>query len=440
MKVAVFGLGYVGTVTAAVLASHGHEVRAVDVDPAKVAILGGGRSPVVEPALNGLVTAGASTGALRATRDACEALAHAELSLVCVGTPSSPQGDTDLRLLVRAVGEIASALEKAEAPASGHHALVVRSAVPPGTLEDVVAAALTEHLVRVPFEVGTGVCPEFLREGTAISDFYKAPFTVVGTTDTRVGDTMRELLGFLSGPVTVVKPRVAEALKYALKAFHATKVSFAYELGQLFHYFGVDAREVMDLFSEDPKLSLSSKYLEPGFEFGGSCPPKDLRSLLNLARMSCLDLPLLAGAMATNARSLCDVVNRVVASEARSIALLGLSFKINSDDLRESLYVDMAETLIDKGFDIRIYDPIMDPVTLVSTNRHHVDPRSSHLRRLFTTSPSEALANVDLAIVSSSHPSVIAGLVVDPPRAIIDMSGRLGHAVEALPGYEGAAW
>ncbi len=440
MKVAVLGLGYVGTVTSVALASNDHEVCGVDIDADKVAMLAAGRSSVVEPGLDELVFQTVANGSLRATSDVDDALGGAELSLVCVGTPSLPQGGTDLGSIARAVTTIATSLGKGDLPASGHHALVIRSTVPPGTLQNLVDPLLSEQMASPSLAIGTGVCPEFLREGCALVDFNEAPFTVVGTEDPRVGETMTRLFQFLSGTVRVVSPPVAEGLKYACNAFHATKVSFANELGRLFRILGVDSREVLELFREDTKLNISSQYLQPGFAFGGSCLPKDLRALLYLGRMNSLDLPLLAGTLATNALSVGDVVNRVLASNAHEVALLGISFKMNSDDLRESPYVDLAETLIGKGLGVRIYDPIVDPATLIGTNRQYVESKLPHLRRVLTSDPADALRNADLALVANSHPSVIAALIADAPNLIIDLKGDLGAQVEALPGYEGVAW
>ncbi len=440
MKVAVFGLGYVGTVTAAVLADHGHQVWGVDVDPGKVRLVAAGRSPVLEPGLEELVAAVVATGRLRATVDAARAVQGAEVSLVCVGTPSSPTGSTDLAAVRRAAGDVTGALAAGAASPTGHHAVVVRSTVPPGTVEGEVAPLLADRLAGGPVAVGTGMCPEFLREGSAIADFHHAPFTVLGTGDPRVAGTVCRLFAFLDGPVRVVGTREAEGLKYACNAFHATKVSFANELGRLFRVLGVDARLVMSLFCEDTTLNLSARYLSPGFAFGGSCLPKDLRSLLYQARMACVDLPLLAGALSSNERSVADVVNRVVATDAHAVALLGLSFKGGSDDLRESPYVDLAETLLGKGFDVRIFDPLVDPSRLVGANRRHLASKLPHVRRALRPSPAEALRGAELALVSNAHPSVAAALAADPPPVVIDLYGRLEPAVEALDGYQGVAW
>jgi GDP-mannose 6-dehydrogenase len=440
VRVAVFGLGYVGTVTAAVLAANGHEVWGVDIDPAKAALVESGASTVVEPGLDALIRCGVDTGSLRATTDVTEALEDADLSIICVGSPSSQTGSTDLTYVTRAVTEIAESLAAGPARASGRHAIVIRSTVPPGTIDERLTPLLGQLLRDAPIEVGLGMCPEFLREGSAIRDFYEAPFTVIGTRTPWLADDVRSLFDFLDSPVRVVAPREAEGLKYACNAFHATKVSFVNEIGRLFRALDVDTRKVMALFCEDTKLNLSASYLAPGFAFGGSCLPKDLRSLLYQARMQSIDLPLLSGTLATNELSINDVINRVMAADAHAVAIMGLSFKMDSDDLRESPYVELAETLIGKGFDVRIYDPIVDPSRLVGANRQVMVSRLPHVHRVLHPSAEAALERSDIALVSSSHPAVIDALIASPPRAIVDLSGKLGPEVEALPQYEGVAW
>lgn len=439
MKVAVFGLGYVGTVTAAVLAAKGHDVHGVDVDTAKARTVAAGASPVSEPGLDELVQSGVAAGRLRASTDAAEALDGAAVSLVCVGTPSSPTGGTDLRAVERVVGDVA-ALAAAAPEEDGPHAIVVRSTVPPGTVEEVLVPLCAERAGVSLRAIGMGMCPEFLREGSAIADFYDAPLTVVGTHDPQVADTMRELLAFLEVPVHVVAPREAEGLKYACNAFHATKIAFANELGRLFRQLGVDSRKVMELFRMDTKLNISDRYLSPGFAFGGSCLPKDLRSLLYLGRTRFIDLPLLSGTLATNHLSIDDVVNRVVATDARTVALVGLSFKMDSDDLRESPFVDLAETLLGKGFDVRIHDPAVDVGRLVGENLRYFVSKLPHVQRALRPTAADALRGADLALVSSSDPAVIAALVERPPPLLIDLSGRLGPDVEGLACYEGVVW
>jgi GDP-mannose 6-dehydrogenase len=440
MKVAVFGLGYVGAVTAACLAANGHDVWGIDVDAAKVDELRAGRSPVAEPGLSELVAQTVAGGTLHATTSCVDALSGADVSLVCVGTPSTARGGTDLSYVQRAVTDLVTALHMVPPPAAGHHSVVIRSTVPPGTVQDVVTPVLTAGLADTPVRAGAAMCPEFLREGTGIADFYAAPFLVVGTADPAVAQAVSALFGFLDQEPRIVDTRTAEALKYTCNAFHATKVSFANEVSRLFRLIGVDSREVMSLFCEDTILNISPSYLRPGFAFGGSCLPKDLRSLLHLARVNGADLPLLAGTLATNEIVINEVVDRVVARDARSVALLGLSFKMNTDDLRESPNVELAERLLGKGFDVRIYDPIVNPARLVGANRRHVESKLPHLGRLLHTEPGEVLDGADVAIVSSSQPEVVAALLAAPPPHLVDLSGRLGDAVESLPGYEGVAW
>lgn len=441
MKVAVFGLGYVGTVTAACLATNGHDVWGVDPEELKVEAIRKGLSPVVEPGLDELVADAFAKGSLHATSDPAEAVAGADVSLLCVGTPSAPSGSTDLTYLLRAVSEIGASLAAAGPPPSGFHTVVVRSTVPPGTVEEAVTPGLEAALESPVGEVfGVASCPEFLREGSGLSDFFDPPFVVVGTAAPRSAAALEELFGFIERPIRVVPVREAEALKYACNAFHATKVSFANELSRLYQVLGVDARTVMELFCEDDHLNISAKYLRPGFAFGGSCLPKDLRSLLYLARINSVEMPLLSGTMASNEITVSAVVQRALACAGRKVAVLGLSFKMLTDDLRESPNVAVAETLLGKGFEVRIYDPIVQPSRLVGANRHYVESRLPHLGRLLDDSPTRALAGVDLAVVSSHADLVIEALLADPPPTIIDLSGSLGPDVEALPGYQGVGW
>lgn len=439
MKVAVFGLGYVGTVTAACLTAAGHDVWGVDVDETKVVMVVNGQSPVIEPGLEELVRQGRESGRLRATTSAREAVAEAEISLLCVGTPSSSHGGTNLDHVYKVVSDLADALGNRPTSHQASHAAVMRSTVPPGTVSDIATTLRAllpgrEHLVSV------AMCPEFLREGTGIADFYSPPFTVIGSEDEVAIEVVSQLFSFIDSPIRIVDVSTAEGLKYACNAFHATKVSFANELGRLFRQCGVDSRKVMSLFCEDDRLNISTRYLRPGFAFGGSCLPKDLRSLLYLARMESMDLPLLAGVLATNQLSVDEVIDRVLDGDGRTVALLGLSFKSGSDDLRESPYVELAETLLGKGYGIRIYDPVVNPSRLIGANRIHIESRLPHLRNILVETPEEALRAADVAIVSNPAPDVIDALLAAPPGRIIDLDGRLGPGVEALAGYQGVAW
>ena len=438
MKVAVFGLGYVGTVTAACLAANGHDVCGVDPDESKVAAVSAGLSPVVEPGLEALLAQSVSSGTLQATVEPLKALRGADVSLLCVGTPSAAGGETNLAYIHRVIDDLIHSLGQVNG-AQAFHTVVIRSTVPPGTVESV-AVRLQSAFQDSTLDVAVAMCPEFLREGTGIADFYSPPYTVIGSTNARAVETLTSLFSFLDSPLRVVYPSTAEALKYACNAFHATKISFANELGRIFGRLGVDTREVMELFCEDSYLNISPKYLRPGFAFGGSCLPKDLRSLIYLARSQSIDIPLLSGTLASNQLSINEAIDRVVAGEGRRVALLGLSFKPGSDDLRESPYVDLAETLLGKGYELRIHDPVLNPSSLVGANRQYVESKLPHLKRILTDGPKEALAGADVALVSFSSPEIIEALLECSPSRIIDLNGGLGRELEALDCYEGFSW
>lgn len=442
MNVTVFGLGYVGSVTATCLAARGHRVVGVDTDPAKVATIAAGTSPVVEPGLDALVTEVVGSGALRATTSARDALAEADLSLVCVGTPSAANGGTDLAHVSRVVAEIGAQLAGSTRP----HTVVIRSTVPPGTVDEVVVAVLEGASGRtVGADLHVAMCPEFLREGSSVEDFYNPPFLVVGA-EPAAAAAVRELFGFLDCPVHVVATRSAESIKYACNAFHALKVSFTNELARLYRLLEVDSREVMDVFVRDEQLNISPAYLRPGFAFGGSCLPKDIRSLLHLARMNSVDLPVLQGALASNDLLVREVADRVLhAVDAagvrdRRVALLGLSFKNNTDDLRESPNVALAEILIGKGLDVRVHDPVVNTAKLSGTNLRHVQERLPHLGRVLHDEAAEVLRGAHVAVVASANPEVVDAVVAADPPLVLDLDGRLGARVEALAGYEGVGW
>ena len=438
MRVAIFGLGYVGTVTAAGLASRGHQVVGIDVDPLKVQTIQAGRSPVVEPGIEDLLAGAVSSGALIATNDARVALDRADVSLLCVGTPSAGNGDTDRTFIARALADIRAAMEDSRPPDSGFHSVVIRSTVPPGTGTDMVAPVFSDP--PPGWSVGTGMCPEFLREGSGVDDFFAPPFVVVGATDDRTCEAIGELFSFLGQEIDKVSVETAEALKYACNAFHATKISFANEMGRVLRPRGVDTREVMRVFCKDRKLNIASTYLRPGFAFGGSCLPKDLRALVYMARSSGVDVPLLMGTALTNELVVRDVVDRIVAGHDRRVSILGLSFKMDTDDLRESPNVELAERLIGKGFDVQIYDPIIHPDRLVGANRRYVEGKLPHLNRLLARTPEQALGAVDVAVVTSSDARILHALRTATPKRVIDLHGRLGAEVEQLDGYEGVGW
>jgi GDP-mannose 6-dehydrogenase len=437
VKIVVVGLGYVGAVTAASFAQLGHDVVGVETDSHKVDLLAQGKSPIVEPKLDQMVASGVQSGRLKVSTGLTGQVASADAVLICVGTPSLADGSVDLSYVERVAEQIGDEL----AGSTRFTAVVLRRTVPPGTVNAIVVPALERRAKRrVSEDFGAAMCPEFLREGSGVDDFFSPPFTVVGAGDPRTGSLLTELFAPLGAPVHVVAPEQAESLKYACNAFHAVKVTFANEIGRLLGSNGVDARRVMEIFVADEQLNISSAYLRPGFAFGGSCLPKDLRALVRMARIQDVDVPLLSSLLASNESHLRRVARRVLSTGEREVALLGLSFKTDTDDLRESPYVELAEILLGKGMQVRVFDPVVHPENLFGTNLRFVDAHLPHVRRMLEDTPDAALDGANVAVVGVDDPSINAALLRAQPAMVLDLSGRLDPAVEALPGYEGVAW
>ena len=437
MDVAVVGLGYVGAVTSACLAEMGHTVVGVDVDRQKVDEIEAGRSPIVEPRIEELVAAGRNSGRLQVTTDLAGALGHCDVVMVCVGTPARSDGTVNLAHVERVSAEIGRELARAEK----FVAVVYRSTVPPGTVDGQMRPVLErESSLKADEDFGVAMAPEFLREGSGVADFFEPPFIVAGVRDERTLAIVTDLFAGLQRPTHSLSIEQAESLKYACNAFHALKITFANEVGRLLGAVGVDARAVMHVFCEDERLNISTAYLRPGFAFGGSCLPKDMRALVHLARVHDVDMPVLTGIMRSNESHLRLAVRRVLDAEAREVALLGLSFKAETDDLRESPYVELAETLVGKGVRLRIYDPIVNPERLIGANRRYIESHLPHLREMLASTPEDALRDARVAVVGTSDANTIRALVAARPDHVLDVHGRLGADAEALPGYEGIAW
>jgi GDP-mannose 6-dehydrogenase len=435
MDVAVVGLGYVGAVTSACLADMGHTVVGVDVDRQKVDEIEAGRSPIVEPRLEELVAAGRKTDRLRVTTDLARALSTCDVVMVCVGTPARSDGTVNLEHVERVSAEMGRELARADK----FVAVVYRSTVPPGTVDGQLRPVLErESSLRADDDFGVAMAPEFLREGSGVADFFEPPFIVAGVRDERTLAIVTELFAGLERPTHALSIEQAESLKYACNAFHALKITFANEIGRLLGAVG--ARDVMHVFCEDERLNISTAYLRPGFSFGGSCLPKDMRALTHLARVHDVDVPVLTGILQSNESHLRLAVRRILDAEAREVALLGLSFKPETDDLRESPYVDLAETLVGKGVRLRIYDPIVNPERLIGANRRYIESRLPHLQEMLVSTPEAALREARVAVVGTSDSNTIRALVAARPEHVLDVHGRLGTDAEALPGYEGIAW
>jgi GDP-mannose 6-dehydrogenase len=437
MRIAVLGVGYVGTVTAACLADSGHEVVGIDPDPTKVRALAAGSSPVVEPELDAIVARAVEAGRLRATQNVLEGLEGADIAIICVGTPSLPNGGVDLSNLEQAALDLGEHVARID----DYLAVVVRSTVPPGTVAELVHPTIAKMAGPGGTEkFGVAMCPEFLREGSGVADFYHPPFTIIGCDDEQVAGVVGRLFASLPGEPVVASTGTAEALKYACNSFHALKISFANEIGRLLRTLGVDSRAVMDIFVEDDRLNIAPVYLRPGFAFGGSCLPKDLRAVVNLARFNSVDLPMLNAVLTTNEMVVRNLAREVLDTGARRVALLGLSFKAETDDLRESPNVELAEVLLGKGIELRIFDPVVRPDLLLGANRRFVEQRLPHLQRLLAGSAREALADAEAVIVAVATPEVCEAVLDADPRFLFDLVGTLGPEIESRPGYAGVSW
>lgn len=397
MRVAVFGIGYVGAVSAACLAQDGHSVIAVDTNPEKVECVRDGMAPIIEPGLEELIRAGVASGRLRATTDAAEAVVCSELLVICVGTPSLPNGALDLAAVMRVCEQIGATLPLT----SDFRAVIVRSTMLPGSTTNVVVPTLEKASgKRAGLDFGVAVCPEFLREGSAIRDYREAPTFVAGVLDSCTSAMLEQLTASLKTKLLLTDPPTAEMLKYANNAWHALKVGFANEIGSIAKSLGIDGRKVMEMLCSDRRLNISPTYLRPGFAFGGSCLPKDLRALLYKARQLDVSCPILEAAPISNEQHIRRAVEMVCARGSRRVGMIGLSFKGGTDDLRESPAMDLAERLFGKGYDIRTFDRNINLARLTGANLSFVENRNPHIAMLLADDVQEVIRHGDTLIVA----------------------------------------
>ncbi|MDT8909848.1 nucleotide sugar dehydrogenase [Amycolatopsis sp. PS_44_ISF1] len=438
MKISVFGLGYVGCVSAACLAGRGHEVVGVDVNPVKVDLVTRGHAPVVEERIGELTAEVVAAGALRATTDVAEAVAASDVSLVCVGTPSAPNGSLSTEYLERVADQIGEALARKPA----RHTVVFRSTMLPGTCLDLLVPILEKSSGGTAgVDFGVAVNPEFLREGSSVRDFFDPPKTVIGEIDAVSGDVVAQLYQGLPGAVFRVPIPVAEMTKYADNAFHGLKIGFANELGSICRALGLDSHQVMDVFLADRKLNVSPAYLRPGFAFGGSCLPKDLRGLVYAARRADVSVPILAHVLPSNEDHLQRAFDLVARTGQRKVGLFGLSFKPGTDDLRESPLVELAERLLGKGYDLKIHDANVSLSRLVGANREYIEARLPHLGQLLAGSVEEVLAHAEVCLIGTTDPAVLAALPHGGGQTLVDLVRIPGaEARRAEEGYVGLAW
>jgi len=437
MKIGVIGLGYVGTVVSGCLARMGNDVVGVDVDARKVELIAQGRSPIVEPEIGDILREQAASGRLTATTDVTAAVRQADIVLICVGTPALPSGAIELTYLRRVCEQIGEALR--DHP--GAPIIAVRSTVLPGTTRDHVIPILEKVSgLRAGADFGVCVNPEFLREGGAVNDFYYPSKTVIGEINRTSGDALAAVYAGLPGEVVRTSIETAEMVKYTNNAWHALKIGFANEIGTLCKAFGVDAHRVMDIFCTDRKLNISTAYLRPGFAFGGYCLPKDLRALLSAGRRAEVTTPILAAVLPSNDLQIERAVEAVVATGRRKVGILGISFKAGTDDLRGSPVVELAERLLGKGFDLRVYDRNVNLARVSGANRAYITERIPHLSCLMVESMDELLAHAGTVVVGNSAEEFreLPNLVSDN-QVVIDLV-RIGGR-EAVAGvYEGLCW
>ena len=438
MKVSIFGLGYVGAVTSACLAKEGHTVIGVDIDAYKLGLIREGRAPIVEANLEPFLQEGLRSGRLSVTDNTELAVHQSEISLICVSTPCKENGDLNTTYLESVVEQIGRALRTKE----GYHLVVVRSTVLPGTTEEVLLPILEETSGKaVHVGVGLGVNPEFLREGTAIADFYSPPFTIVGAHRPEDAETIAQLYEGVKAQLFKTNIRTAEMIKYACNAFHALKITFANEIGMLCKAEGVDSHEVMRIFCADTKLNISPRYLMPGFAFGGSCLPKDLRALTYRARSNDVAMPMLESILPSNRLQIEQVVKLIVRQRKRRIGLFGLSFKPGTDDLRESPLVELAEQLIGKGYKLLIHDPNVCYAALHGSNKAYVEREIPHIREILREDANEVVRHAELLIIGHLSPTLRESLPahIREGQLVLDLA-RAFHPNQIRGEYIGLYW
>jgi GDP-mannose 6-dehydrogenase len=437
VKLSVFGLGYVGCVSAACLADNGNEVVGVDVNPTKVEIINSGNSPIVEDGVSPLLAKVVASGRLRATTDSNAAISDSDVSLVCVGTPSNQNGSLDLRHVEQVCREIGAALKTKRE----RHVVVIRSTMLPGTVQNTVIRALEESSGKMAVtDFGICINPEFLREGSSLKDYYAPPFTLIGADDEDTIEAVRTLYANINAPVFVTSLKTAEMVKYVCNCFHALKVSFANEIGNICKALEIDSHEVMHVFCQDTKLNLSPYYLKPGFAFGGSCLPKDLRAINYKAKELDVEVPVLSAILPSNRLQIERAIEMVLRSGKKRVGVLGFSFKAGTDDLRESPMVTLIESLIGKGFELAIYDRDVSLAKLVGANKEYIEREIPHISKLMRDSVDAVLADSQIVIIGNQAQEFRdVAERLRPDQQLIDLV-RLFDRRTSSDNYQGICW
>ena len=437
MKISIFGLGYVGTVSAVCLSNNGHQVIGIDVNSFKVESINKGKSPILDPGVDELLHRALNQGSLSATTDVTEAVMNTDISLLCVGTPSNANGSLSLEQVMRVSEEIGDVLKSKPK----YHGVAVRSTVLPGTVERVVSVIESASGKEVLKDFGVASNPEFLREGTSVRDFEHPPYTVVGTDDDRLARMLKELYSGVNAPFHLVKSKEAELLKYACNSFHAVKVTFANEIGAISKQHGIDSHAVMDIFTQDTELNISVHYLKPGFAFGGSCLPKDVRAITYESRVLDISTPLLDSLVPSNEVQIQRVVDWVIEKKKKRIGVLGLSFKSNTDDLRESPIVKVVETLLGKGFSIAIYDSNVNLSKLIGANRSYIEEKIPHISTLMKSDIEQVFDHAEVILVANRGAGFDEELKkLRREQMVLDLVRISKESIPTAGLYEGIGW
>lgn len=442
MKISIFGLGYVGAVSLACLARDGHQVIGVDIDQAKLDLIKAGTTPIIEEGMVDLMASVAASGRVSVTTNVHQAVLDSELSLICVGTPSAPNGSQDQGAVLRLAKDLGAAIADKAARGSAPHVLVFRSTLVPGTVEEIIKPII-EAAAGMRDGEGFHLCfqPEFLREGSSIRDYDKPPFTIIGANHDYPVARLQELFGHLPCKFIRTSVRAAEMMKYCCNNFHALKITFANETARLCEALGVNPFEVMDLVCQDTQLNISPAYLKPGFAFGGSCLPKDLRATSHLAKTRDVELPMLNGILQSNRQHVELALNKVLASGSRKVGMLGLSFKTGTDDLRESPLVTLAEQLIGKGVQLSIYDPDVQLSRLLGANRRFIETQLPHIGDLLQGDLDKVIDEADVLVVGVSNAAIFDALATRarPEQKVIDLV-KLPDPQAVRAAIEGLCW
>jgi len=437
MKISIFGLGYVGAVSAGCLGREGHTVVGVDPNQTKVDLINAGKTPIIEKDIGEIIARSVADGLLRATTDVSAAVAATDLSIICVGTPSQLNGSLDLQYVRRVCEEIGSVLKKTD----HYHVVVARSTMLPGTMREIVIPTLECFSGKVAgIDFGVSNNPEFLREGTAVYDFYHPPKTIAGATDERSADMLMSIYQNLPGPMIRTDIETAEMVKYTDNVWHALKVSFANEIGNISKAVGIDSHKIMDIFCQDTKLNLSPYYMKPGFAFGGSCLPKDVRALTYKARSLDVDVPVLNAIMSSNQQQVERGLSMIMEKDKKKMGILGFSIKAGTDDLRESPVVELIERLIGKGYDLRLYDRNVNIASLVGANRDYILNHIPHIARLMDDNMGKVLSHAEVIVIGngSKEFSQLPGNLHDD-QILVDLVRVQDKKSE--PGrYDGICW